>query len=849
MRIVMRLFALAIGLVLTLPADLRAYADRPTHSKLTDGTFRLLPQDSRELHAYRCDIAHGSVVEDEEPRYLYHFWDPVTGRGLPRNSYTLIFSAVMGIATTGRPGGPGLEPSPSYRTAMDWAWDEMPDDFDWLGAIDAYGKGDLQKAYKGLGHVLHLLQDLGQPDHSTSRPHPGNYVAQYVPGFTTVGYEGLWGQPNIFWPPGTDIERRPSLQGFFRAMADLARDEERPVRAAWKDEVALGLGTIKHERMGRAIVVVGEAAGFVDNNWKKFELEAAVWPLIPLQQSDPRFRDHFELGKRLLPRIEQFGTGLLLHFHEIVNPPPYIEGVEISQNDVPKYLKGWTDRGESRGFGALSDQPLERNVPAKVTIRVGPRHPLPKVGVPAVETAASICSSYDPNLEVRDRLATMTVTIRTQSGSKVLAVTEGGESRTPDGGVWTGTFVPTESGTLEIEASDLDAHFAQRQPLGDVLDSDPATRARATTGERYAWAGYEPGPDKRHSFRVIGGSPCQQLDQDKLRFGTWSGTTSTEVHRKGFDLLLAGKVWYETSERTNASVRFRSRFKNCEDENRVLFGPGSGNFTRHKSMSALERRLEIRTGPTRDVTYKDVPKETKESFEGPVKVDSGGVFFSDGSASISLRGRSRESGESFGFSAEAQGKDCELLAIEGGESGESGAPSAEFWRKYQTSWSFRFEGEAQPAHAAICPACFDATGTDTAVSTYLSRAMTLLEPAINSLMNAQRYDEATRVSGVLNEMAELATSFDGSVEVEVWTLCEQASELWLLEDPGYNGIVGQARAKMQQVEAEKRRIANEVIQVTNRAATSIERITPQAAAALRQLAQTLASKGWAAFGG
>lgn len=44
----------------------------------------------------------------------------------------------------------------------------------WGGAIAAYGSGDLGLAYERLGHIVHLLQDMGQPDHVAGRTHPGS---------------------------------------------------------------------------------------------------------------------------------------------------------------------------------------------------------------------------------------------------------------------------------------------------------------------------------------------------------------------------------------------------------------------------------------------------------------------------------------------------------------------------------------------------------------------------------------------------------------------------------------------------------------------------------------------------
>lgn len=850
MRSAYRLLLFALGAVVAQPCDLLAYADKTTHARLTDGSFRLIPNDATEIHAYRCEVSLGSVSEDEEPRYLYHFWNPVTGRGLPRNSYTMAFSAIMGIATTGQPG-PGLEPSPSYRTAMDWGWDEMPDDYDWLGAIDAYGENDRLEAYTGLGHVLHLLQDLGQPDHADSRPHPGNYVAQYIPSITKVGYEGLWGQPNIFWPPGASIEHKPSLQGFFRSIADLARAEELPVKARWTDEVALGLGTLKHESLGRAIVAVGEAAGFVDNNWKKFELKAAVWPLIPLQQNDPRFQDHLALGFRLLPRIEQLGSGLLMHFYDIVNPPPFVEGVEISQNGVTKVLKGWAgERGHTRVFREDTDEPLERDVPATVTIRIGPRHPSPLFAGPT-EAGSSPCSSADSQAQVREKLRTITVTIRSDSGSNGLAVIEGSEPLSPWGGIWTGTFTPKEAGTLAIEATDADEHFQQRAPLGDVLDSDPATRARASSRDQFPWDGYEPGPDENHSFRVAAPTAACDFDAEKNRFGTWTGTYELNSAGKGFDLRIGGKIWYEDVVSETAAVRFRSRLfpaGECHELTRMEFGPGSGSYTRTKTSKTLVRSVDIQPGTSPRVTTSDTPDEETTVTSGASTVD-GRIDFQAGTYSASLSGEGSGGEHAPGFNDSGRFEGCAIPTLQGGESAESGSPDGEFWSKRDWTYSFSYAGPAQPEHAVMCPACFQFGTTQMAMQAYVQRASNLLQQASTSLFQSMRIDEGTSVANMISELEDLSSLFDANLEIEVASACDRASRAWVEEDPGYGAAVQEVQTRSREAEAQERDFALRAMQWTQRAAASLERSLPQAAAALKTLAQILGNRGWAAFGG
>ncbi len=91
-------------------------------------------------------IVQGSIDEDYKPesRVLNHFYDPVRGIGLQ-----------------------------GYRTAKEWVSGEVvANSFSWKQAIEAYARGDTEEAYLILGHVLHLIEDMGVPDHTRNDPHP-----------------------------------------------------------------------------------------------------------------------------------------------------------------------------------------------------------------------------------------------------------------------------------------------------------------------------------------------------------------------------------------------------------------------------------------------------------------------------------------------------------------------------------------------------------------------------------------------------------------------------------------------------------------------------------------------------
>lgn len=106
-------------------------------------------------------IATGAALEDEFPRSLYHFYDPVSGHIPALN--------IGGVAAP--------------YSAPDWALGEAAGQFyslknahdDFYKALTAAGEAERNRAFGGLfvslGHVLHLVQDMAQPQHVRNDVH------------------------------------------------------------------------------------------------------------------------------------------------------------------------------------------------------------------------------------------------------------------------------------------------------------------------------------------------------------------------------------------------------------------------------------------------------------------------------------------------------------------------------------------------------------------------------------------------------------------------------------------------------------------------------------------------------
>lgn len=144
--------AIVLFLVLFLPYNSLAYIPETTHAGLTDQIVEFYNLDFQEkINESRRELMIKGSIDEDIPasRALNHFYDPVNNIGIE--------------------GG---------RTSKDWAIDGSieANEFSWPKAIKYYAEGDESKAFISLGHVLHLFEDAGVPDHTRNDPHMGDSV-------------------------------------------------------------------------------------------------------------------------------------------------------------------------------------------------------------------------------------------------------------------------------------------------------------------------------------------------------------------------------------------------------------------------------------------------------------------------------------------------------------------------------------------------------------------------------------------------------------------------------------------------------------------------------------------------
>ena len=144
-----RLFLLVLIAFIFAPQNSFAYDDQTTHPAITAemvDSFNSFTADKiSALH--KSFVVKGSMDEDyPETTSLNHFFDPLQNIGFY-----------------------------GYRSSKDWATNKslVINSFTWSKSVQYYAEGNLEMAFLGLGHILHLIEDLGVPDHTRNDPHPG----------------------------------------------------------------------------------------------------------------------------------------------------------------------------------------------------------------------------------------------------------------------------------------------------------------------------------------------------------------------------------------------------------------------------------------------------------------------------------------------------------------------------------------------------------------------------------------------------------------------------------------------------------------------------------------------------
>lgn len=224
LRVIKSFFILAVGIlffVSSVSFFAFAYDDKTAHPALTDEIVdhfnRIYPE--RALSNEQKEIVKtGSVEEDEETRWLQHFYDPVNNRGLVFGPKQWDNSKDWAQDTLAQATEDGAWKDTTYGSIFSLF--SAKSDFSWERAIYEYAWDDKKHAFLALGHILHLLEDASVPDHTRNDPHP--HLLEWFASSNGSPYE-IWTKK--FTPDNLTLSTKESpvvlgnLNAYFDSMA------------------------------------------------------------------------------------------------------------------------------------------------------------------------------------------------------------------------------------------------------------------------------------------------------------------------------------------------------------------------------------------------------------------------------------------------------------------------------------------------------------------------------------------------------------------------------------------------------------------------------------------------------
>src|SRR3989344_5107897 len=169
----------------------------PTHALLTKEVvdfYNAHAADNKIPDELKNYLVDGARREDDLPRWMNHFYDPVHGNGLKYVVYGGGYASKEWAEDKTKQNDLKYKAT-TFLASILTAIQERnvraltaETDFTWERGIRFYANGEKEKGLFILGHVLHLVEDASVPDHTRNDPHPGwgedfspyeNYAKKY----------------------------------------------------------------------------------------------------------------------------------------------------------------------------------------------------------------------------------------------------------------------------------------------------------------------------------------------------------------------------------------------------------------------------------------------------------------------------------------------------------------------------------------------------------------------------------------------------------------------------------------------------------------------------------------------
>jgi len=646
------------------------------------------------LSIFVIQLGTGAWEEDNgnfagNNRAMRHYYDPDCKdkkKGVPYYRHYKLWKYLQkGTEVTEPSGG-------RYAGALEWARNGAVDNwsnanpFNWEGAIRAYDytASSRAEAYYRLGHVLHLLTDMAEPDHALNIPHAGSSmglpdtiddiigqsmadaIMEYMKSLKgskesedklawlffvkkikqlafksrRLGYELLvddyihpkfvkeffQGKDEIHLIKSkTTWDTLPPIQGkhqlelnkfddFFNSLAGWSK---LAVSDKKKYPIPLGIEELGNYFGWKDILYFGEPIYLI--------------PAIDMSVEAEKERNkYYALAWKLLEKATEYNANLLMHFYDIVNPPPYVKEVTVSQEVNVKYRAYWEDEyGQPEGNLNSKDPHLNYNIVKKRELKNVANRGIMH------EKKATIKIVFGPNIGVPENIDKESVKV-TIGGTSVL----GSIKSDRDPNIWEGTFpVPKlkedeDKKTLQISiaAGDADMHWTVGPIPGSTLDSNPYTPAKVSYmgPGQFHWVGHESATasekwDTNHKIRVVKEEVQPNFimrivsvhkDEDGMLEGqVWLKIEGDIEHLE----IMEADNWYINNNNAKENQRIhtikigdrieekfeypQNRVANHVEQTNSFWGITS---LRKESRSALVFSWGIRPGETRSLKFKGI---------------------------------------------------------------------------------------------------------------------------------------------------------------------------------------------------------------------------------------------------
>jgi hypothetical protein len=403
-----------------------------------------------------------------------------------------------------------------------------------LEQYNAYTIEGKRNAYLLLGHVVHLLQDVGEPDHAALADHAGSGMTEPQAYSTFYLCEIGAGIAAAAACAPIDIICYGITFGIAYGICEATIDKnvvgyERLISEKWhlsrveKQIAKLGVATRTgydayfHDMQEAAKQALAESK--VKYPGTDFGLPLGCSAFMGIPGLDPHIdmsnedecKPYFELTDKIAPQVVALTAGFIQHFLDVANQPPYLKQVIMAQWDAPgqpqpvgfgsfandmsscvRYWAEWKDAPpHARSLLLHKKQYLALDRPVYVFLHFGPSGIGPTRGRLMKELLVVVQGSYPGK------------------GPFAVAVTMQQAEDSQLGAYYWGSFTPRNCCadpymlTLEVTGKDAGPHDNKRKPCGDTLDAKPNTMAYVDIhSASFAWLDYTPDADTCHTVMV-----------------------------------------------------------------------------------------------------------------------------------------------------------------------------------------------------------------------------------------------------------------------------------------------------------------------------------------------------------